>query len=1042
MGTPAARLAVRTLGRSGATGPEVKQRRDLEKDAPSGRPGGGRKPIDLAIRLVWVLALCLPAPAWALGLGNAEVKSALNEPLSAKIALRAVQSGDLDRMLVALGTAEQFALAGIDRPFGLSALIFKVVDEGPDRSYIRISTVAPVTEPFLNFLVEVNWARGRVIREYTILLDPPVYGAAISAAVEQRVPTVSSVPRLETVVTTTAEAETPAPTTSTATPGAVVPGRLPDSIGPVTSTDTLWSIAERVRPDASISVQRMMLSILEANPEAFAIANVNALKAGSVLRIPGVFEIGPDEKAAALAEVRRHHAQWDDYRRGLAAATPRAPAGEGVSSVSSVPTGVTDSGTPAPGEPAQSATDGGEETEPARLELVSAGSATDGTGAAGENVEGLRNELNMALEEADAKGRESEELASRLTEAEEIIADLQRMVEIKDSAIATLQRELAKPEGGEVAPAPAEPAETPKPEPPKAEPGQPATAETEPPKPDAPAEPSERLPASAEPSILTTVQDMLGGRNPIVFGAFVLGVLTILIGAIGLVRKRRSRAAEEADALVIGEDATVAALADDGVTELGDDDATVVPGVAPGVDTVDEDATVVAGAEPATVQRQAADTAPDEDPLSEVNVYLAYERFDQAESVVRGAIGDYPDRHEYRLRLLEVFHQAKNLVGFEAAARELRDKVGTDSPLMEQAAGLWQGISPGRDLFAEAADDDMFDVTDPAVGPGAGAVDMDLGVGEEADATSVDFDLGFEITSSDDVAPGTQDGGLDFDLGVGGAAGADAGQAVVEAPEEAGDGGLDFDLGDMGDLGGATVAKPAAESGTGLDFDLGDMTGGDGMPGPSPAKAPDNTTETQVGDSADLDFDLGGMGDMGEVGAAARRPNPRGRRKMRASKLPTSDDSDDGEDSGLDFDLGDGLELPSTGDGPEIANIGDIPNIGGIPSSGDIGDGLAVPEASAPAEASADQGGLEMDVGDLGGLELPGDPEPEGGGGGGGQPRSRHRGDGRFQRRAGSAGGVATGGGAGPGRRGEPRSGWWRFGRFGRFGRWAGAALR
>ena len=124
--------------------------------------------------------LLLTTSAWALGLGNIEVSSNLNEPLRARIELSALQSGDLDSKQVQLASAEQFKRAGIQRPFQLSKLRFDTVGDGADGGHIDVTTRDPVVEPFLNFLVEVTWPRGRIVREYTILLDPPVYGAAIS----------------------------------------------------------------------------------------------------------------------------------------------------------------------------------------------------------------------------------------------------------------------------------------------------------------------------------------------------------------------------------------------------------------------------------------------------------------------------------------------------------------------------------------------------------------------------------------------------------------------------------------------------------------------------------------------------------------------------------------------------------------------------------------------------------------------------------------------------------------------------------------------
>ena len=127
-----------------------------------------------------VLLFVISTGAWALGLGNIEVNSTLNEPLRARINLSALQVGDLDGMQVRLASAEQFKRAGIQRPFQLSKLRFKAVEGSDGGGHITVTTRDPVVEPFLNFLVEVAWPRGRIVREYTILLDPPVYGAAIS----------------------------------------------------------------------------------------------------------------------------------------------------------------------------------------------------------------------------------------------------------------------------------------------------------------------------------------------------------------------------------------------------------------------------------------------------------------------------------------------------------------------------------------------------------------------------------------------------------------------------------------------------------------------------------------------------------------------------------------------------------------------------------------------------------------------------------------------------------------------------------------------
>jgi pilus assembly protein FimV len=468
-----------------------------------------------------VLLLLVPAGAWALGLGSIEVNSRLNEPLQARIDLSSLQGGDLDSMQVQLASARQFERAGIQRPFQLSRLKFTAVEDGSDTGHINVTTRGPIVEPYLNFLIEVTWPRGRIVREYTVLLDPPVYGAAISsrakkdlaeiqarALEEQPAPEPAPAPapapkRAEPAPapavqpsTSTSVAPAPAPAESTVAaapepepapapepepapapepepapapesaaspepapkPAMTAPAPMPmssaggeDPADPydVKYGDTLWSLANRYRPDSSISIQRMMLAMLSANPDAFNIPNINALRAGTVLHIPDVSQFGAADRQVVLAEVNRQHDIWQEYRQGLAAAAPKAPAGTSIAAVEPEPT-ATATGAETQTSPEQAAT----ETQPAgddgtRLALVSGGQGTEGVGsAATESADsaGAQQDLVLAQEEADAKTREAEELSSRVTELQGIVEDLQRAIQLRDDNIAALQEMLAKTE--------------------------------------------------------------------------------------------------------------------------------------------------------------------------------------------------------------------------------------------------------------------------------------------------------------------------------------------------------------------------------------------------------------------------------------------------------------------------------------------------------------------------------------------------------------------------------------------------------------------
>ena len=365
------------------------------------------------VRRLAACAVCLvalvPALALALELGPIEARSALYEPLDARIPVRDARSGDLEGLNVTLGSPAQFELAGVARLQHLGLLEFVVVAEG-EGGYIHVRTAEPIIEPSLTFLIDVDWPRGRTVRGYKLHLASAA-GSAAARPARRAEPAAQP----ETDPPPAASDSEPAPS------GA--------AYGPVRNSETLWSIASLSRPDTSVSTQRMMLAILEANPEAFAIRNVNALRAGATLRIPGRDEIGPDDLHAAIAEVKRQHAAWLEHRKS--ASTRAAPA-------------------PAPADPGPDPR--------GRIEVVSPETATDTTEREdGAGVSALRRELALAMDEADVVRRENDELKLRLADAGDQIGELNRLVELKNEEIAGLQSELSARSESMPAPGEAQP---------------------------------------------------------------------------------------------------------------------------------------------------------------------------------------------------------------------------------------------------------------------------------------------------------------------------------------------------------------------------------------------------------------------------------------------------------------------------------------------------------------------------------------------------------------------------------------------------------
>jgi len=269
-------------------------------------------------RFSLVFVILLSSEAWALGLGDIRMNSALNEPLNARIELLSATPEELDNLNLGMASVDTFERYGLDRPFFLQDIKFNIVRSGSaDGNYVEVRSGTPMAEPFLTFLVEVSWSRGRLLREYTVFLDPLTFAppAADSAPVVQAPSraTPSDSGRIERQAPVSA----PAPTRQT-TPQQAKPQPVADDTPFDTSTgadysvrrgQTLWTIALQVRPDSRLSMNQTMLAIFEANPEAFG-GNINILRAGAGLRIPSADEIFRISRGEALAEAQRQHAEW------------------------------------------------------------------------------------------------------------------------------------------------------------------------------------------------------------------------------------------------------------------------------------------------------------------------------------------------------------------------------------------------------------------------------------------------------------------------------------------------------------------------------------------------------------------------------------------------------------------------------------------------------------------------------------------------------------------------------------------------------------
>ena len=351
--------------------------------------------------LVITSTLGLSANVFALGMGELELKSTLNQPLQAEIELTNIDDLTEWEIKPSLASDGDFDRAGVEKVFFLSDIDFEIKG-----NRIVLTSDKSVTEPFLNFLVQVNWQSGRVLREYTLLLDPPVFDETIQPLAAQQ-----QSQRVETQ----AVATTPVTPTNSWQTDAAAPGTYT-----VQKDDTLWEIAINTRPSRKVSPQQMMLAIQDSNPGAFINGNINRLKTHKILRIPTQQQMAARNDSQAVNEVMRQNRELK-----TAGAQIDATANAGQTNK------------------AEQLSDGGE------LKLLSkTNQVADSAGASGDiesgvagngRQEGIQNDLAIALESLDTSKLENNDLRERLASLEEQIATLQRLVSLKDDQLASIQ---------------------------------------------------------------------------------------------------------------------------------------------------------------------------------------------------------------------------------------------------------------------------------------------------------------------------------------------------------------------------------------------------------------------------------------------------------------------------------------------------------------------------------------------------------------------------------------------------------------------------
>ncbi len=407
-------------------------------------------------------ALLIPNTGFTLGLGEIELNSALNQTLNADIELLSATIEDTENLIIKLASRKEFLRAGLDRPYSLNDLRFKA-EEINGNPYIKVSSGSPIREPYLNFLVEIDWPNGHLLREYTVLLDPPVFmmqpASTASAAASQTASTSDGPGFRPSSGGATNIVPVPVPGAALSRPAAQVaaqqtqpaavsqapvsqsnnqPTWVPAPVGKsatrinqpensyrIKAGDTAWSLADAMRPDQSISVPQMMIALLRANPESFINENINGLKRGYILRVPDYDQIATVDQAEARAMVREQAALWRQYQQSQSGGEPVSAMQADASAVAG------DDG----------AVITGEEDE-AYLEIVSAGSGSStssGKDPTQMTAAELRAELALARERVETEQVEKEALQQRVDMLQQHVDKMKGMLSIEDEELSQVQ---------------------------------------------------------------------------------------------------------------------------------------------------------------------------------------------------------------------------------------------------------------------------------------------------------------------------------------------------------------------------------------------------------------------------------------------------------------------------------------------------------------------------------------------------------------------------------------------------------------------------
>jgi pilus assembly protein FimV len=680
----------------------------------------------------------LPISVFAAGLGQLNVSSGIGEPLKAEIELLSVSPSEKASLKAKVAPEETYAAQGLERPASHKDINVQIAQSANGKDILKLRSDQPITEPFLDMLVEVEWETGRILREYTVLLDPPGYNREVTAT-QIQAPTIEAPNETTAKVVAPIEAKPLKSTTSTISASTSVDTteEAPAEDYLTRKGDTLGKIARRMKPEG-VSLDQMLVGLYEANPEAFSGNNMNRLKVGKILQPPTEEALNAIDRKEAAKEIKVQTANWNEYRNKLAGivadSTPQTDEEETQSTSGKIKPATEDSSIP-------------ESTGPKDVVKLSSGDVK----AAAD----MEAKITALQEEVSAREKGLKEAQERTVSLEKQIEDMQKLLTLKNDALSEAQQagqeesaEEVSPEADAAGPPPVRLGTKLQTEETVGEAKEVAAVE---PKPTVQPKPTET--PVEQPSFITSLLDslsgMFGGLDTTILGAGA-GLLALLTGGWFYLRNKRRKNLADFE---------------QGIMTSGGLKANTVFGNTSGASVDTGDTSFLTDFSQSTSGGM-IDTN-DVDPIAEAEVYMAYGRDAQAEEILKDAITKEPKRYELHLKLLEMYAASKDMSAFETVSGELYTTLGADDPTWAKVAEIGIKLEPNNPLYqtkagvaapaattthAEVNMDDKLDASDFSDSPLASEADLDF---------SLNDDLQSESKTNDKYA---EDEGMDFNV--------------------------------------------------------------------------------------------------------------------------------------------------------------------------------------------------------------------------------------------------------------------------------------